>query len=573
MDSPTATATDPPQTSRTADRRRWLILGVLCASVLVVVLDGTIVNVALPTLATQLGASTSQLQWIVDAYVLVFAGLLMAAGSFGDRVGRKWVLMGGLGLFATFSALGATSGSANALIAMAGGDGRRRRADVPRHPGDPRQRLHGRQGARRRHRRVGGHRRPRGGPRPGHGRVVARALLVGLGADDQRARRHRRPRADRHLRAELEGLDDRPLRPPRHGPVDRRHRDPRVGRHRGPGPRLGVAHVDRRLRPRRRAARRLHRLGAPHRSPDARRLGVHQHALHRRVDLGDVRLLRPDGVRLPGDPVLPVRAGLQHARRRRSHRPVRHLHRLDRPPVGKARRTLRHQADRHRRPGVDGRRVRRLRRHRRQHVVLGDRGGDVLPRRRPRPDPGPGHRSDHGLVAARQGRRRLGGQRHRPRAREHARRRHRRQRVLVDLRLEDRHRAGRLTGPAAGDRHRQGVGRRGRGRRPAGRPARRPAGRVVGPHGDQQLVRRRLARRLVGLLRRRARRRPGGVEVAPCPERTGAHARAARTHCARAQRPGPIRRFASRPWSDLVVSSGLAPVAPLGGGGLRRSLG
>jgi EmrB/QacA subfamily drug resistance transporter len=99
-----------------ADRRRWLILGVLCASILVVVLDGTIVNVALPTLATELGASNSQLQWIVDAYILVFAGLLMVAGSFGDRIGRKWVLMGGLTLFATFSALGASAGSPCALI-------------------------------------------------------------------------------------------------------------------------------------------------------------------------------------------------------------------------------------------------------------------------------------------------------------------------------------------------------------------------------------------------------------------------------------------------------------------------
>jgi EmrB/QacA subfamily drug resistance transporter len=105
-----------PDTAVPPDRRRWLVLGVLCASVLVVVLDGTIVNVALPTLATDLGASTSQLQWIVDAYVLVFAGLLMAAGSFGDRIGRKWALMGGLAMFATFSALGATAGSAGALI-------------------------------------------------------------------------------------------------------------------------------------------------------------------------------------------------------------------------------------------------------------------------------------------------------------------------------------------------------------------------------------------------------------------------------------------------------------------------
>jgi EmrB/QacA subfamily drug resistance transporter len=115
MSAPPLTATSSAEPA--TDRRRWLILGVLCASVLVVVLDGTIVNVALPTLATQLGASTSQLQWIVDAYVLVFAGLLMAAGSFGDRVGRKWTLMAGLGLFATFSALGATAGSADALIA------------------------------------------------------------------------------------------------------------------------------------------------------------------------------------------------------------------------------------------------------------------------------------------------------------------------------------------------------------------------------------------------------------------------------------------------------------------------
>src|SRR5262245_26595912 len=99
------------------DRRRWLVLAVLCASVLVVVLDGTIVNVALPTLATELGASTSQLQWIVDASVLVFAGLLMAAGSLGDRLGRKWALLAGLALFATFSAFGATSGSPEALIA------------------------------------------------------------------------------------------------------------------------------------------------------------------------------------------------------------------------------------------------------------------------------------------------------------------------------------------------------------------------------------------------------------------------------------------------------------------------
>ena len=69
--------------------RRWWILGVLCLSLLVIGLDNTILNVALPTLVRDLGASTSQLQWIVDAYTLVFAGLLLTAGSLSDRYGRR----------------------------------------------------------------------------------------------------------------------------------------------------------------------------------------------------------------------------------------------------------------------------------------------------------------------------------------------------------------------------------------------------------------------------------------------------------------------------------------------------
>ena len=74
------------------DPRRWYILAVLCLSLLIVGIDGTIVNVALPTLVRELGASTSQLQWIVDAYTLVFASFLLVAGSTGDRLGRKHVL-------------------------------------------------------------------------------------------------------------------------------------------------------------------------------------------------------------------------------------------------------------------------------------------------------------------------------------------------------------------------------------------------------------------------------------------------------------------------------------------------
>lgn len=103
--------------ARDHGRSPWVILAVLCTSVFIIVVDGTIVNVALPTFVRELGATTSQLQWIVDAYVLVFAGLLMAAGSIGDRYGRKGVLQIGLAVFALTSIAASMADSAHALIA------------------------------------------------------------------------------------------------------------------------------------------------------------------------------------------------------------------------------------------------------------------------------------------------------------------------------------------------------------------------------------------------------------------------------------------------------------------------
>jgi EmrB/QacA subfamily drug resistance transporter len=94
-------------------RARPLILVSLLLAAFVVNLDTTIVNVALPTLVRELHASTSQLQWVVDAYNLVFAALLLASGSLSDRVGRKGILLAGLGLFGLASlacALTATPG-------------------------------------------------------------------------------------------------------------------------------------------------------------------------------------------------------------------------------------------------------------------------------------------------------------------------------------------------------------------------------------------------------------------------------------------------------------------------------
>jgi EmrB/QacA subfamily drug resistance transporter len=100
-----------------AHRRRWWTMLVLSLSLLVISLDNTILNVALPTIERDLDASASQLQWIVDSYLLVFAGLLLTAGSLGDRFGRRRALFTGLAVFAAGSLASALSGSAEMLIA------------------------------------------------------------------------------------------------------------------------------------------------------------------------------------------------------------------------------------------------------------------------------------------------------------------------------------------------------------------------------------------------------------------------------------------------------------------------
>src|SRR5258708_7654172 len=104
-------------------RRRWWILAVLCLSVLLTVVDNTIVNVALPTISRKLNASTTDLQWVVDGYTLAFAGLLLVGGNLGDRLGRRRVLQAGLALFAVTSvtaAISATTAEVTAARAAMG---------------------------------------------------------------------------------------------------------------------------------------------------------------------------------------------------------------------------------------------------------------------------------------------------------------------------------------------------------------------------------------------------------------------------------------------------------------------
>ena len=100
------------------DPRRWAVLGVLILALFGISLDNTVLTIALPTLARELSASASELQWMVDAYVLVFAGLLLFAGAVSDRYGRKRTLVLGLALFGIGSALAPLVTTATQLIAL-----------------------------------------------------------------------------------------------------------------------------------------------------------------------------------------------------------------------------------------------------------------------------------------------------------------------------------------------------------------------------------------------------------------------------------------------------------------------
>jgi EmrB/QacA subfamily drug resistance transporter len=100
-----------------AYERRWYTLAVLCMSLVVITVDNSILNVALPTIVRDLGASGSDLQWIIDAYIIVFASLLLTAGALGDKFGRKGALSIGLLLFGGFSGLASLAKSPEMLIA------------------------------------------------------------------------------------------------------------------------------------------------------------------------------------------------------------------------------------------------------------------------------------------------------------------------------------------------------------------------------------------------------------------------------------------------------------------------
>ena len=99
------------------DRSRWIVLGVLCTGMLMIVLDMTIVNVALPSIQADLGFSQSSLAWVVNAYLIAFAGLLLLAGRLGDLVGRCNVFVTGLGVFTVASLVCGLAANQEMLVA------------------------------------------------------------------------------------------------------------------------------------------------------------------------------------------------------------------------------------------------------------------------------------------------------------------------------------------------------------------------------------------------------------------------------------------------------------------------
>ena len=193
----TGTATAIPDRHAAGDRSRWIALVVLCAGMLMIILDATIVNVALPSIQDDLGFSQSSLAWVVNAYLIAFGGLLLLAGRLGDLVGRRRVFLGRpRALHARVAALrrGPEPGRARRRALR---PGRRRRADLGRDPRHdrhdvPRARRAGEGDRRLRVRRVGGRL-----DRPARRRRADRRRSTGTGSSSSTSRSGSRRRSSR----------------------------------------------------------------------------------------------------------------------------------------------------------------------------------------------------------------------------------------------------------------------------------------------------------------------------------------------------------------------------------------
>ncbi len=295
-----ATAESPPRTKLTApaggSTNRWLILVIACLAQFMVVLDATVVNVALPSIQHGLNFSASNLQWVVNAYTLVFGGFLLLGGRAADLLGRKRLFAAGVIVFSAASLLNGLAQTSGHADRRSRAPGPRRRSRLPRGAVDHHDDVHpaGRahQGARRLER---DRRRWRRG-RPASRRRAHPARLVAVDLHRQRPGRDRDAGADAAVHPRVQGRIDPPHVRPRW--CRHRHLGPRRARVRdrqGPVLRLGLGADDRAARGRPGADRRVHAdraaqprpARAPEHLPRPDALGGRRRAAARR--LGHVR--------------------------------------------------------------------------------------------------------------------------------------------------------------------------------------------------------------------------------------------------------------------------------------------
>ncbi len=257
-----------------AYERRWWTLGVLCMSLIVIVIDNSILNVALPTIVRDLGASGSDLQWILDSYIIVFASLLLIAGALGDKYGRKGALTVGLILFGVLGP-GCVRHVARDAHRVTRAHGHRCRVHLPDDAVDPHQHVRG-QGAGQGDRRVGRRVRPRRRDRPAHRRPPGRALRLGCGLLREHPDLRRGPDPRVLLHPHVARSRQPAARPDRRAAVDPHARLPALRDHPG-GRQVGHHHRHRRaVRARADLPGRLRVVGDPHRRTDDRPAGVPQ---------------------------------------------------------------------------------------------------------------------------------------------------------------------------------------------------------------------------------------------------------------------------------------------------------
>ena len=378
-------------------RSKPMILVALLLAAFLVNLDTTLVNVALPALVRELHATTTQLQWVVDSFNLVFAALLLTFGSLSDRFGRKGMLLAGLAVFGTASLAGGFTTSPAQLIAARSVMGLGAAMTFPATLSLISNVFTRAKGTGSRHRPVGRDRRR--GHRDGADRRRLAAGALQLGVHLHRHGAGRGGRRDRRggSRSRVEGPGRGGSGHPRPGAVVGNHGAAGLHHHRGAGLRLGGRAQPGRLCRLGGPARRVHRARAARRAPDARCAAVPQHAVQRGQRRGHRVVFHPVRLHLPDHPVLPVRPRLRPAlgwcapaaggaggRRRVGRR-------------DSARGAGRDQAHRHHRPGRDGR-VLRLGRgdHHRDGQLRHHRGPDGAVRARHGPDLGARHRIHHG---------------------------------------------------------------------------------------------------------------------------------------------------------------------------------